>query len=190
MKLAAILCLFLAALAVPAVTSAQGVKSIEYKVLATSRTGTMEKEMNQAADAGFRFRAVTGGETAFGGKETVAVMEKDGAGGRYRYKLLATSRTSTMEKELQQAADDGFEVRGQAVFESLLGGKEVVTILELDKDHPASGWQYRLLATSRTGTMEKELNGLGDVGYQIVGLTVGQTLIGGKELVSIVRRKR
>ena len=187
MKLSA-LCLT-AVLALPAVTFAQS-KPVEYRVLATSRTSTMEKEMNQAADSGFRFQVVTGGETAVGGKETVAVMSRGAEGGRYRYKLLATSRTSTMEKEMQQMADDGFEYRGQAVFESLIGGKEVVAVMELDRDHPATGWQYRLLATSRTGTMQKELNELGDVGYQIVGLTVGQTLIGGKELVSIVRRKR
>ena len=188
MKLAAII--LATVLVAPAAMSAQKATPIEYKVLATSRTGTMEKELNQAADAGFRFQYVTGGETAFGGKETVAVLARSGESSHYRYKLLATSRTGTMEKELQQAADDGFEVRGQAVFDSLIGGKEVVTILELDKDHPATGWQYRLLATSRTGTMEKELNELGDLGYQIVGMTVGQTLMGSKELVSIVRKKR
>ena len=184
------LLLVTAILLAPATADAQAIKSVEYKLLATSRTGTMEKEMNQASEAGFHFETMTGGETAFGGKETVTIMSRTGKGGRYRYKLLATSRTSTMEKEIQQAAEDGFEYRGQAVFESLLGGKEVVVIMELNKDQPSLGWQYRLLATSKTGTMEKELNDVGDVGYQIVGTTVGQTLMGGKELVAIVRRKK
>ncbi len=163
---------------------------VEYRVLSTTRTSTMEKEMNQAADAGFRFQAVMGGETAAGGKESVCVMSRTGSKGHFRYKLLATSRTSTMQREMQLAADDGFEFKGQTVFESLLGGREVVIVMELDKDHPATGWNYRLLATNRTGTMEKELAEVGDIGYQIVGLTVGQTITGGKELVSITRRKR
>src|SRR5450756_165335 len=47
---------------------------VEYRVLATSRTSTMEKELNEAADAGFRFDAVMGGETAFGGGEVVACL--------------------------------------------------------------------------------------------------------------------
>src|SRR5262245_30198273 len=37
----------------------------EYKTLATSKTSTMEKEMNEAAQAGFVFMSVMGGETAF-----------------------------------------------------------------------------------------------------------------------------
>lgn len=188
MKRALLLATLVATVA-PTLALAQS-KPVEYRVLATSKTSTMEKEINEAADLGFRFQTVMGGETAVGGKETVCVMSRTDEKGRFRYKLLATSRTSTMQKEIQLAADDGFEYKGQTVFESLLGGKEVVIIMELDRDHPAMGWNYRLLSTSRTGTMQKELNEAGDLGYQIVGMTIGQTLVGGKELVSITRRKR
>jgi hypothetical protein len=48
--------------------------SYDYRVLATSKTSTLEKEMNEAADAGFRFSFVMGGETAVGGSEGVAVL--------------------------------------------------------------------------------------------------------------------
>ena len=95
----------------------------------------MEKELNEAAESGFRFQAVMGGETAIGGKEVVAVISRsDATKGRYSYKLMATSKTSTMEKEMQEAADAGFEYRDQTVFESTFGGKEVVVIMERDKD--------------------------------------------------------
>jgi hypothetical protein len=47
-----------------------------YKVLATNKTSTMQKEMQEAGDAGYRFVAVMGGETGFGGKEVVVLMEK------------------------------------------------------------------------------------------------------------------
>lgn len=87
-------------------------QSYDYRVLATSKTSTLEKEMNEAADAGFRFSFVMGGETAIGGSEGVAVMTRSGDAGKYAYKLLATSKTSTMQKELQEASDAGFEYRG------------------------------------------------------------------------------
>ena len=37
--------------------------SLEYRVLATSKTSTMEKELNEAAAAGYRFSKTMGGNT-------------------------------------------------------------------------------------------------------------------------------
>ena len=54
---------------------------IEYKLLATSKTSTMEKEMNQAAADGYHFEGTMGGETAAGGNEIVVIMSRrSGAG--------------------------------------------------------------------------------------------------------------
>jgi hypothetical protein len=94
----------------------------EYRLLATSKTSTMQKEMDEAGRAGFRIAGVMGGETAFGGSEVVVVMSRDQENpneGDYQYKLLATSKTSTMQKELQEAGDEGFEYRGQTVLRCL-----------------------------------------------------------------------
>lgn len=162
----------------------------EYRVLATNKTSTMQKEMQEAADSGFRFVSVMGGETAFGGKEVVVLMQKTAAAPHFEYRLLATNKTSTMQKELQDAADAGFEFVGQTVFESLFGGKEVAAILERPADEPArQKWEYKLVATKRTSTLQNELQELGDQGFAAVGMTVGQTAIGGAELVVITRRK-
>jgi hypothetical protein len=169
--------------------AAQIAPALEYRVLATNRTATMEKEMNGAAQAGFRFRSVMGGETAIGGKEVVAVMARVSGASRYHYRLLATNRTSTMQRELQDAAEAGYEYRGQTVFETAFGGQEVVCILERDGEgKERSAVSYLLLATSRTGTLQKELNDAGAKGYDLVGLTVGKTAAGGSELVAITRR--
>ena len=161
----------------------------DVRVLATAKTSTLEKEMNEAAEAGFRLAAVMGGDTAFGGSEVVAIMTRTSNQPRVQYKLLATGKTSTMEKELQQAGDAGFEYRGQTVFKSTFGGKEVVVILERDKSVESARYNYRVVATSKTSTMEKELRDSTTAGYEFVGMTVGKTLIGGEELVSILRRK-
>ena len=51
-----------------------------------------------------------GGETAFGGKEVVVIMGRT-AGRSQAYKLLAANKTSTLEKEMQDAADTGTSTR-------------------------------------------------------------------------------
>ena len=136
-----------------------------YKLLATSKTSTMQKEMQESGDAGYRFVAAMGGETAVGGKEVVVLMEKsDEHPGPYSYRLLATSKTSTLQKELQEAADAGYAVVGQTVFESAFGGKETAAILQ------------------KGGTAAS-------VRFEYVGMTVASTAMGGSELVTITRRK-
>ena len=174
----------------PAAASADD-QPFEYRVLATSKTSTMQEEMQEAADAGFRYAATMGGTTAFGGSEVVVVMSRAaGASPRFEYRLLATSTTSRMQKELQQAADAGFEYVGQTVFGSAFGGREVACILERARDGAAKRrYDYRLLATTKTSTMQKELSDAGEQGYEVVGLTVADTLVGGAELVTITRRR-
>ena len=162
-----------------------------YRVLATSRTSTMQKEMSDAAAAGYQFVGAMGGDTAFGGNEVVTTLMARTADGRprYEYRLLATSKTSTMQTELQHAADAGFEFVAQTVFQSSFGGREVAVLLERDTDIPAvKRYEYRLLATSRTSTLQKELEQRAQAGFQALAMTVGQTAIGGQELVVITRR--
>jgi hypothetical protein len=78
---------------------------------------------------------------------------------------------------------------GQTVFESLFGGKEVASIFERNADLPKTEkYEYKLLATNKTSTMEKELQEAGQAGFQMIGMTVGKTLVGGNEVVSILRR--
>ncbi len=95
-----------------------------------------------------------------------------------------------MQKELQGAADAGFEYRGQTVFRSTFGGQEVVCILERDKASEPRRYDYRLVATTKTSTLEKELREAGAAGYEVIGMTVSKTAMGGKELVAITRKAR
>lgn len=163
----------------------------DIKVLATNKTSSLEKEMNEAADAGYRFAEVMGGETSFGGAEAVVIMTRgNGSKPGFTYKLLATNKTGTLQKELQEAGNAGFEYKGQTSFKSTFGGKEVAVLLERDtsiqKPHQ---YEYKLLATKKTSTMQKELAEAAADGYEFVGLTVADTLVGGAEVVCIVRRK-
>jgi hypothetical protein len=64
----------------------------------------------------------------------------------------------------------------------------VVVILEHDRQAEPARNEYKLLATKKTSTMQKELAAAGAEGFSFVGLTVAPTNMGGNELVSILRR--
>jgi hypothetical protein len=166
-------------------SSAAMAQEVEFKILATNKTSTMEKELNEAAAQGYVFSQAMGGDTV-GGKEIVIAMVK--APEKRSYKLLATNKTSTMQKELQSMADEGFDYVGQTVYQSTFGGHEVVVIMEKDPGKKAHRSTYRLQATTKTSTMEKELNTDGADGFSLVGMTVGKTALGGSEIVSILRK--
>ncbi len=64
----------------------------------------------------------------------------------------------------------------------------MVCILERDEDAPREAWQYKLLAVSKTSTLEKEIRSAAALGYEVLGLTVAKTAFGGAEMVAITRR--
>ena len=177
----------------PRISSPAAMKvEFEYKLLATNRVSTMETEMREAASAGYRFTEVVSGATFWGGGEALVVMVRPREGdhkARFDYKLLATSKTSTMQKELQEAGDAGYEHRGQSVFQKRIG-TEVIVILERELDVKPKLWDYKLLATKKTSTMQKELMEAAEAGYQFVGFSTGPTFFGGSEVVTIMRRPR
>lgn len=167
-------------------------RSFDYRMLATSKTSTMEKELNEGAAAGYRFSRVMGGKATNGGQVIIA-MVKDPVAPRQeipKYRLLATTRTSTVQTEIQQLADGGYSYLDHTVFESATGGNEVVVIMELDSQknqEPRSS--YRLLATTRTSTMQKELQDAGAQGYALLGFSAGKTAVG-YEVIAILRKDK
>ena len=140
----------------------------QYLLLATTRTGTMEEELDAAALLGFR--VVSGAPTS--GDEMVFFLERAvEPPDTYRYMLLATSRTSTMQEELEAAAADGFRFLSRTPLckSRAFGGDEIVAVLE----RPPGGeqlYEYKLLATSRTSTLQTEVSEAVAEGFAIVGL--------------------
>jgi len=102
---------------------------------------------------------------------------------------LPTNSCSERQKEMQQAGDEGFEYRGQTVFESGIAGREVAAIMERDPDTPPVRRVFRLLATSKTSTMQKELREAGEAGFRLLGLTVSKTAFRGSEIVCILGKE-
>lgn len=168
----------------PPPQAASDAPAYQYRLLAASRISTMQKELNDAAQAGYRFLGFMKGDTGFGGDEVVCILgrDPDASDGRFEYLLLATRKTSTMQQELQAAADQGYEYRGQTIH------NEIVIVLERDRSAPVVRYEYLLLATRKTSTMQQELDLAGSRGYVFVGVTVAQTPLGGQEVVTILRR--
>lgn len=88
-----------------------------YKLLATTRTGTMQKELNEAAREGYRLLPRTmiakTEPGPFGGVEVVVLLEKaPNSTKRYDYKLLATSLTGTLQREVSEAIQAGYIIAG------------------------------------------------------------------------------
>lgn len=140
----------------------------EYKLLATTRTSTMQKEIDEVAAQGYRI--LVGSPTS--GSEMAIFLSLEGTKEQqFSYKLLATTRTGTMNKELNESADGGFRLIPSTMIakKGLLGGVEIVMIMERPPVVKTQ-YEYKLLATSRTSTLQKEVTEAKDAGYKIVGM--------------------
>jgi hypothetical protein len=92
----------------------------EYQVLSVARSGTLEKEINDAAARGFHVLPNTMSlfkkKSPFSfpsSNELAVIVEKDaGDDKRYEYKLLGTRKVATSEKEMQEDVQQGFTVEG------------------------------------------------------------------------------
>ena len=98
----------------------------KYLLLATTRTGTMQDELNEAGARGYRFAG------AHGRREDFVVMILDPEGRRFRYLLLAAYRVGTLQREMNEAPPE-YDFAGVAVFgASFGGGTEAVVVLEAE----------------------------------------------------------
>lgn len=171
-KVCALCVLLILAVALPTVT-AQRVKvdpEQRYLLLATKRTGTMEKELNEVADQGFR--VLVGSPTS--GTEMAVFMERVATPPKtYKYKLLATTRTGTMNRELNEAAADGWRLLPRTMIAKAgsgpFSGIEIVVLLEKAPDSDVK-YEYRLLATTLTGTLQREVTESIAAGYTLAGM--------------------
>lgn len=143
-------------------------ESLQYKLLATTRTSTMQKEITETAEQGYRI--VVGSPTS--GSEMALFLSRDGTvKDPYQYKLLATTRTGTMQKEMNEASDAGFRLIPSTMIakKQMLGGVEIIMIMERPPK-PTRRYEYKLLATNRTATLQREVTEAKAAGYVVVGM--------------------
>ena len=94
-----------------------------------------------------------------------------------------------MQKEMQEADDAGFATSDRRCSKACLAGKRSRRSSRRTRDAVKNeNYEYKLLATNKTSTMQKELQEVGEAGFLMIWMTVGKTLVGGNEVVSILRR--
>ena len=140
----------------------------KYLLLATTKTSTMQKELDDASAKGYRI--LVGSPTS--GKEMALFLERVAEPPEtFKYKLLATTRTGTMQNELNEMAEEGFRMLPRTMIskEQLIGAVEIVVVLErpprIEKQY-----EYKLLATSRTSTLQNEVSEAMAAGFVLVGM--------------------
>ena len=151
----------------PAFAQSKPDEDLQYKLLATRRTSTMQKEIDEVAAKGYRI--LVGSPTS--STEMAVFMSRDGTIEQpYRYKLLATARTGTMQKELNEASADGFRlIPSTMIAKSGFVTVEIVMILERPPV-VTKQYEYKLLATTLTSTLQKEVTEAQEAGFRIVGM--------------------
>ncbi len=140
--------------------------SHKYLLLATAKTSTMQKELDNAAEKGFRLAMGSGLESS----EVAMMMERIPEGSeKYSYRLLATTRTGSMEKEINALAKEGFRIHPRTLGSKTgMLSREVVVIMEKDPNQKGHEYEYKLLATTLTGTLQKEMTEAANEGYTLV----------------------
>src|SRR5262245_39693332 len=145
------------------------IENREYRYLGTNKVSTMEKEMNKLAEEGFRFHLGSGGSNTIMARPVANKTRK------FEYKILSTFRTGTMQKELLEMSRQGYTYLPEA---GALGGMYAVMQRPFSAESGNYRYEYKFLATTQEGTMQKELNEALEAGYQFLDLAMlGEKLI-------------
>lgn len=127
----------------------------DYLVLDTERTGTMQEELQKAADNGYR---LVPGQDSWG---PTAILEKAVDPEPIEYFLLATSKTGTLQNEIDEAANRLASILGK--------GDEAVVVMWRAPSQADPTHEYIVLGAKRAGTMEEELLAKAASGFRLVG---------------------
>lgn len=143
-----------------------------FLLLQTTKTGTLQRELDDAAKRGYKVLDASDDELA-------VFLEKIAQPPNfYEYLVIATSKTSSMEKEVNQAAARGFHVLPQTlsgIDKKLFGAfggtvqSENVVLMEKAPGDATARSQYKLLATQRVSTLQKELTAAYQEGWALCG---------------------
>jgi hypothetical protein len=122
------------------------------KLLGAVSTQTMQQELDQAGELGFR---VIHGTTR-GNGELVLLLERDlRSNQKFQIHLISTQTTATFKREIADDALQGF----RAVPRTFLNkGGEMLIIMEREANPRTAPkrYEYNLLSADQTSTVEKE----------------------------------
>jgi hypothetical protein len=150
-------------------------------IIASGDTGTLREQLQAAADKG---HCIVDSD---GIKEAVYATSPCAAGGMRSYEIIATTKTETFERELMSAAARGMRLVPQGLVgiekRALMRAYNYETVGVVEKAADAAPVTYRVLATVRLGTFEKELHAAATEGYTLVAFAIGP-----KEIVGVLAK--
>jgi hypothetical protein len=150
-------------------------RRFEYQLLSTKRESTLQKELDSVVSQGFHPLALIRSQDNSVAKAMLGIMagpresltvilsrsaENPGAEmGLREYRFLGARKVSTMEKEMNQAAKDGYR------FFNSSPGLLVLMARDPRTKEQKQQYEYKLLATIKAATMEKEMQEQGQKGF-------------------------
>lgn len=147
-----------------------------YLVLSTKRIQTMEKELDEVASRGFR--VMYGAPTQQYDMAILLQRIQDAGQPQYSYKILATSRNKTMEKELNQFAGQGYRLLPRTIiFKQGFFTAEMVMIMEREPNSNKS-YEYKLVTAGKESKLHKKIDEAIAKGFSPVTMvTIGEHVI-------------
>jgi hypothetical protein len=148
--------------------------SENYLILSTKKIQTMEKELGEAAAKGFR--VLYGAPTQQ--FDMALFLTRTRTPQPFSYKIIATSRNKTMEKEINELAAQGYRILPRtAVFKQGLLVAEFVMIMERDPN-VAKSYEYKLVVARVENKLQKDMEEVMKDGFQpVTMITIGKNII-------------
>jgi hypothetical protein len=148
----------------------------DYVVLSTKRIQTMEKELSEITAKGFR--VLYGAPTLSFDMAILLRRVQASEQAPYSYKVLATSRIKTMEKELNEAAKQGYQLLPRTIiFKQGLLTAELVMLMEREPKSDKS-YEYKLITAGKETKLHKKIEEAGIQGFSpMTMITLGEHVI-------------
>lgn len=147
-----------------------------YVVLSTKRIQTMEKELDAVAAKGFR--VLYGSPTQQYDMAILLSRVQAAASAPYSYKVLATSRFKTMEKEMLEAARQGYRLLPRtAITKAGFLTMELVMLMEREPNSN-KGYEYKLITETKETKLHKRIDEAIAQGFTpVTMITMGEHII-------------
>ena len=144
-------CLLVPSLAAHSQTTDQSasakIPATEFRAVSTNQPAVFEKRLNELAGQGYRLERLLNATTIMYQAAVLSRQQPESAT-KYEYKLITTRNISTIQKELDTAAGEGYEVRGAMADGKFFVGTDIVVVLERLAGEKAQRFLYRILMTN------------------------------------------
>jgi hypothetical protein len=147
-----------------------------YLLVSTKRIQTMEKELDEAAAKGFR--VLYGAPTQQYDMSILMKRVETPMTEPYSYKVLATSRIQTMEKEMNELARQGYQLLPRTIiFKQGLLTAELVMLMERTPKSNKT-YEYKLVQGRKEVKIHKDIDEVGAKGFvPVTMIIIGENVV-------------